>query len=69
MSRAFWYDVYDSNVNITYSPKKLSFQLINHIIFIVWDGITYPFPNTNGNGNAVQHFSGRVITYLCKDPN
>ena len=41
----------------------------------VWDEITYPFPNFNGTtveiweliSNFIPHFTGRVITYPCRD--
>ena len=39
----------------------------------MWNEITYPFQNINGSAvevwewesNFTQHFTGRVITYLC----
>ena len=50
-----------------FNPSRVS----NSIYYIVWDEITYPFPNFNGCtndvwesiSNFIPHFTGHVITY------
>ena len=42
-------------------------------VWVLWDEITYPFPNVNGctvevcewTRNVIPHFAGRIIIYPC----
>ena len=63
-----YYQVPRSLTWITFNPLWIS-----HSPIIVWDEITYPFPNFNGcilelwqwKSNFILHLSGHAITYPC----
>ena len=62
---------WSASYGLTLIPAWLS----NYIHCKVWDEITYPFLNSNGDtvevkewiGDVAAHFTGHVITYSCWD--